>query len=249
MYLLGQDTGPANGNVNSGSNANSAANINSETNTNVFSNTNSTPNTNNAGTTNGSTNTNSPTNVNANTGPFNSNGTGNNSNTASNSNIETTGWQTYDSSTSALVAFRSIEPAYKVSYPRSWTIDEELGGLYLSENGHANLEPSINIWWADQELSGDPIEDCKRFHGWGSSDDPIPSFVNFDKQLALTVDGRTSALVSYYLESDNLDDEGDKTVVCVPAAGKTMIIQAQPRSSNFAVNYFDAVLATIDIAE
>jgi hypothetical protein len=221
-----QDNG--NSNTNAGQNANVATNSN-ENGDGVV----------NTGT-DANQNTNALSNLNVNKRTTNIN---------NNSNVNAGAWTVYDSSASTMMAFQNLDPSYKVSHPSNWVVDEELGGLFLSANGRANLEPSIGIWWVNKSLTGNLVEQCKKYHGWGSPDGPIPSNVKYDDQRSLTVDGKGAVLVSYHLESDNLGNTADETIVCIPTAHKTMIVGAKPRLSSFVTDNFDAVLATIDIAE
>jgi len=160
--------------------------------------------------------------------------------------IDISNWQTYNSQDSSLKIFKELYPAFSVKFPNNWLYGESLGGLTISDMAIDGSAPYIQIDLGNASLDGDLIEECKKRSGWGSPDNPIPDFVKYDEEKEITIDGITSAYVSYYLEStNNVGERANQTTVCTPVGDQSLVVWAQPRHSELVINYLENILATI----
>ncbi len=160
----------------------------------------------------------------------------------------TAGWKKYNSRTSSYKIFNDLRPSFTVKYDANWQIDEELGGLYLSENGAANLEPQISISFNGAALTGNIVQACKEKNGWSSPSVKIPAFVKFDSERTINIYGEKGVMVSYHTESDN-NQVFSRTIVCANYSGKSLVVWATPTDSTFVKVNLIPVLESITFTQ
>jgi len=165
-----------------------------------------------------------------------------NANTSNTSNGVPAGWTTYSSSTASLGIFRQLNPPFAISYPADWNVDEQLGGLFISDEPFTGLEPSIAVSASSTVLSEDILGGCK-----GENTENI-----YDQERLVNVGGIQSAYLAFRLpETIENNNQLDSILICVPHANGSYRIVGQPRDSQFVQEYFDAILSTftLDLGE
>ncbi len=180
---------------------------------------------------NASANTNSISNANENT----------NTDSNTNTQVDTTGWEMYDSSTSMTGIFQQLDPAFVVSYPPGANVEEELGGLIIGENPRSTGGATVEISRISEFLEDDIVDSCKKHVPWTNDKEGV----GYDYTGTLDVAGIKSA----YLVAQLPDFDGrlDPVFACVPHESGFDLITGQPRTSEFVISYFDAILATYNL--
>ncbi len=148
---------------------------------------------------------------------------------------------TYNSANADFAHIRAYDPSITVSYPADWKVTEELGGIYLAEDGIGNLEPQVNITRSTTVIHGDPLEACKSQVRGIIGRTPV-----FDVAKPMTVDGIVSAYIDYHLPSDveTHSSDRDGVFVCVPLPNATDSLWGRPLSSELVRQNFDTILST-----